>query len=290
MMRIILFLFLLVAFFTGGFQGARWLKANRLWTKEESRQLTEINFQPTQYPIENISFVIAVIGRNNGAWLEKTLQSAFFQNYPNFRVVYVDDASDEGSFELARELIFSQTSPVKTELIRNESPLGTIQSLTKAIQGCKDREIVVVLHGQDRLAHEWVLQRLNQYYANSELWMTYGQYLYDVSYQFGICRHIKNEKPRFSPFFASHLKTFYAKLFRSIREGDLFFSGQGMGAEMSMMVPMLEIAGEHVGYIQDVLYIANKQTESREQLGRVEAQIRSLPSYSPLKNLFEEAE
>ena len=288
MARILLFLFLLVVFFTAGYRGAIELRQNRFFAKVEKGLHSEPSFQPTLFPAENLPFAIAIVGRNNGAWLEKTLQSAFFQNYPNYRIVYVDDCSDDGSFELAKDLIAASEHHAKTALYRNETPEGFLPSLARAVSECKEREIVVVLHGEDRLAHEWVLQRLNQYYANPDLWMTYGQYVYASSYQFGFCRAFQGEDPRRSPFFASHLKTFYAKLFKFIEESDLFFKGQGIGAEMTLMIPLLEIAKEHIGYVPDVLYVATKQSESREQLSRIESHLRSLNSHFPLRSLFSE--
>ena len=234
MHRILLFLFLLAAFFTGGFTGARWLKSHALWKKGETASHTDAPFKPTSFCVENLPFVIAIVGKNNGAWVEKLLLSVSSQNYPNYRIVYIDDASDDGSFELARDLICAQTSSVNISVMRNEEPLGFIKSLARVVRECKDREIVVVLHGEDRLAHEWVLQRLNQYYANPDLWITYGQYLMAPSYQVGICRALReNERPRSAPFFASHLKTFYARLFKMIRETD--FDSQGdVGVEMAI--------------------------------------------------------
>lgn len=284
MVRVFGFLSLLVLFFIGGLEIARWLKNDPFRGKGE--QASEWTFQPTAYPIENLPFVVAMIGRNNGAWLEKSLQSAFFQNYSNYRIVYVDDGSDDGSFELARDLI--STNPSKALLIRNEIMQGVLVGLSQIVQACSDQEIVVVLQGEDRLAHEWVLQRLNQYYANKELWMTYGQYLYENTYQFGRCLAMDQKEPRSAPFCASHLKTFYAKLFRHIREGDLLLANQGVGAEMALMIPMLEMAKGHTAYIPDILCIANKQNEDPELVSRIEAQIKLKNPYSPIQTLFEE--
>src|SRR5690242_9474840 len=107
MNRFFLFLIFLIVGFAGGFGAAKWKSFEFLaenFSKVPKNMQTE-GFRATSYPQQNLPFVIVIIGRNNGAYLEKTLQSIFFQNYENFRILYVDDASDDGSFDLAQELI-----------------------------------------------------------------------------------------------------------------------------------------------------------------------------------------
>ena len=52
------------------------------------------------------------------------------------------------------------------------APTSTVQSTL-----VKDEEIVLVLDGDDCLAHENVLKALNKAYADPDVWMTYGNYL-----------------------------------------------------------------------------------------------------------------
>ena len=89
---------------------------------------------------------------------------------------------------------------------------------------------------------------------------------------------------------SAHLKTFYAKLFRQVRESDFIYSGQFLPAcaELAYMTPMLEMAKEHFHLIEEVLYIHNKQAiykEDRESQMRSEKFIRALDPYSPLTAL-----
>ena len=147
----------------------------QLYADQESVDLDN-GFRPAQYPCQNRSFVIFICGFNNGAFLEKTLRSVFSQVYDNYRLIYIDDASTDGSFELARDCISQSGYSSRATFVHNDQRLGLLANLVRAVQVCKDQEIVILLHGQDWLAHEWVLERLNQYYADPDLWLTYGQY------------------------------------------------------------------------------------------------------------------
>lgn len=209
---------------------------------ETAAETVSLPWTPSLYPLINRPFVVVIVGRNNGAWLEKTLASALKQNYPNYRVVYVDDGSEDHSFSLAEQL--AKESGMQVELLRNEVALGTVVCLDQVVRSCRADEIVVVVGERDWLAHEWVLSRLNQYYANPSLWMAYGQYREYPSYAMGIAR------------FESSLQSFYAHLYQRILPGSVETNAE------SYMLPMLEMAGTHAAFIPDILYIA------RENKGR----------------------
>ena len=167
-------------------------------------------------------------------------------------------------------------------------------NLVRAVQVCKDHEIIVALHDQDWLAHEWVLDRLNRYYADPDLWLTYGQYREFPSYHLGNARNYQQSEwktIRQSPMVSNHLPTFYAALFKRIKESDLFFQGAFLadGGELAMMLPMLEMAQDHFQFIPEVLSISNQRgfcLENRDSTVRCERYTRSLKSYLPLTSLF----
>lgn len=241
------------------FFGAFYLGGTR---KQASAPVTpSAAFIPSSYPKVNHPFVILIVGANNGAWLEKTLHSAFHQNYPNFRIIYIDDASDDGSFDLAKDLIMESSLIDQIVLLQNETRLGLAPNIARAIASCSPHEIVVMLGGEDWLAHEWVLSRLNQYYANPDLWMTYGQAREYPSYAMGLAKPAgENGEPRKQPFFASHLQSFYADLFQRIAPEHLAYPA---AVGLAYMLPMLEMAGSHAALIPEILYIVNKLGQKR---------------------------
>lgn len=281
-------LFFLVLSFGGAFMIAQHLE-------EKPKVVAKIEAKaelPAPFTLENLPFTIVVVGTNNGATLAKTLSSVFSQNYENYRVIYIDDASDDGSYELARDLIYDNGHLGQVTLVKNETRLGGLANMKRAVDTLNEREIVVVLEGEDWLAHEWVLQRLNAYYADPDVWLTYGQYKDFPTYQLGICRPVEGERVRAEPFSSSHLMTFYAGLFKKVREADFLSGGKYLSAcpGMAYMMPMLEMAGAHAKFVSEILYIHNRDAgvrEDREAVLRSEKFIRALDPYAQLFSLFE---
>ena len=288
MRNVTLFFVLLTVVFVGSYVAAR-----RIDTKENEVEIGEATsrFKAAPFTLNNLPFTLVIVGLNNGAYVGKTLSSVFSQNYENYRVVYIDDASDDGSFDLARDLIYDSSQLGQVTLVRNEERLGTLANVFRAVQSCKDEEIVVILQGEDWLAHEWVLQRLNAYYADPDLWLTYGQYRDYPTYELGSCHECKEMNFRLQPFPSTHLKTFYAGLFKKIRESDFISSGKFLqgASDLAYMSPMLEMSRGHSHFIPEILYISNRGAvnvkEDRESQLRCEKFIRALDPYPELAAL-----
>lgn len=280
--------FLFLSIFIGGS-----FAAGRTWQAKRRSHVASSDFDNGFRPVPLVNgyrhFVVIVSGCNNGAFVEKTFESVFAQQYDAYRMIYIDDASADGSYELARDLIYSNEKSRKVSLVRNEHPLGRLANWTRAVHSCKEDEIVVLLDGEDWLAHEWVFANLNRYYADPDLWMTYGQYREFPTFQLGLCRPYKTneiESVRSAPFAASHLKTFYVGLFRKISESDLVFSD---AADLAIMLPMLEMARSHFQFIPDVLYLSNSRVERDDSN---EEAIRRMKPYAEIASWrsLEEAE
>lgn len=289
MKRTLFFLLFLAAVFVGSFAAGRWFDRRTLPAAETVPKQEK---SPCSFTLTNLPFTVVIVGVNNGASLAKTLASVFAQNYENYRVVYIDDASDDGSFDLARDLIYDSDHVGQVTLVQNETRLGILANVCRAVQGLEDREIVVVLHGENWLAHEWVLQRLNAYYANSDLWLSYAQSRDYPTYQLGTCREWKEAAFRNQPFTPSHLNVFYAGLFKKIRESDFISGGKFLTAcsEMAYMIPMFEMAKDHFQFIPEILCINNRQAgykEDREAQLRCEKFVRALDPYPPLLTINE---
>jgi cellulose synthase/poly-beta-1,6-N-acetylglucosamine synthase-like glycosyltransferase len=295
MKKLSIFLFLVFCSFVGGVAVVRCnsLQLTSDKTPTPKAPVVEACFLPTNYPLQNRSFTVIVVGRNNGASVQRTLTSIFTQNYENFRIVYVDDASDDGTFELAQDLIYDMKYLIPTTLTRNEEPLGLLENLSRTIQNCANEEIVVLVDGHDWLAHEWVLQKLNQYYADPDLWITYGQFRNYPTFELGNSQLNQNQGKviRKSSLQGLHLQTFYAALFKKIKPADLMNQGKYFPCPTSLayMAPMLEMGARHFQYIPDTLYIADPKMgapfDLEEEMRQLNS-LRSLPPYDPLQALF----
>lgn len=245
-------------------------------------------------PSSKKSFVILITAHNNALYCEKSLNSALSQNYDHFRIVYIDQESTDGSWEKICHIVASSPHAEKVTLIQSEKLVGSLSNLYDAIHSCQDQEILVILNGNDFLSHEHVLCKLNKIYSKPSIWMTYGNFLDYPSYkQMPIrCKQIPknivfNNSFRSHDIQDMHLKTFYAGLFKQVRKEDLLYKGRFLSMEdtPAYTIPLLEMAGKHASFINDVLYLHTKsQPISSELINH----IKKLPKYSRLKTLSPE--
>jgi len=258
-----IFFFTFLLLFAAGFwSGRTYYKNVRLKTKKECQPIGKKEVFPItcQKP-----FVIVIPSYNNQKWVEKNLGSVLSQEYENYRVVYINDCSSDQTLKMVEQFLQKKDPQKKLELISNFTRKGSLWNLYTAVHQAKDEEIVVTLDGDDWLAHEKVLQRLNQSYQNPDVWLTYGQYMDYPSYQKGLCKpfdpkRLKKEGYRNYPWITSHLRTFYAGLFKKIRFEDFWYRGSfyQMGGDVAFMIPMLEMSGGKFEYIPDILYLYNR--------------------------------
>jgi glycosyltransferase involved in cell wall biosynthesis len=234
---------------------------------------------------------------NNRQWYERNLSSVVAQDYHDFRVIYVDDCSSDGTGELVEQFIADRSSGNLIHLIRNPVRLGALQNLYNTVDICDDDEIVVLLDGDDWFAHNRVLTKVNVVYANPDCWMTYGQYRSWPDSMIGYSREIppdiiETNNFRESEWCSSHLRSFRAWLFKLIKMEDLISpcgAFYQMAWDQAIMFPMLEMSGHRAKFISEVLYIYNAVNPINDckvdrQLQRsLETAIRMQKRYDRLK-------
>ena len=113
-------------------------------------------------------FVFVVPSYNNKEWYKRNLESIFKQTYDNYRVIYIDDYSPDGTGELVEKYIAAIGRQDQVTLIRNEKRIKAMANIYKAIQLCDDNEVIVMLDGDDWLYSLDVLKELNTVYKNKE--------------------------------------------------------------------------------------------------------------------------
>ena len=129
------------------------------------------------FPSDERPMVVVIPSYKNADWYDKNLSSIFAQKYRNYRVVYVDDDSPDNTYELVAKKIQSLGQQHRSKVIKNETRRGALANIYHAIhEYCQDDEIVVLLDGDDWFKHDRVFQTLNETYADTNVWMTYGQY------------------------------------------------------------------------------------------------------------------
>lgn len=250
--------------------------------------------------VEQKPFVIVIPSYNNAFWCERNLRSVFEQKYDNYRVIYIDDCSTDGTADKAQEFVERSGQAYRVTFLRNLSNRGAMANYYHGIRLCADNEIVIALDGDDWLAHEGVLTRLNEIYADPDVWMTYGSSVEYPSYRKSGWarllpdRVIKNNSFREYKWSTSHLKSFYAGLFRGIRLQDLLIDGKfyDTASDLAYMFPLLEMAGKHSRFVKDVLYVYNRSSPLNDDKLRwdrqqqLEKHIRGLAVYASKDSLF----
>src|SRR5439155_169196 len=102
---------------------------------------------------------------------------------------------------------------------------------------------------------------INRVYSNPNIWLTYGQFREYPKGTPGFCCPmptwvVENNAFRDFTHTPSHLRTFYAGLFKRIQKEDLMYEGDffKMDADIATMFPMIEMArGGHFRFIKEVL-------------------------------------
>lgn len=241
------------------------------------------------------SFVIVIPSYNNEKWCQKNIESALSQNYDQFRIIFTDDCSTDNTYARTYEVVKKSGRANKCTLFQNKQRFGALSNLYNMIHSCDDEEIVLTLDGDDWFPDENVLTKLNDIYANEDVWLTYGQYQnYPDEYP-GIAQQIPNHIIKENNFrnhtwCASHLRTFYAWLFKNITKEDFYYQGEfmSMAWDMTIMFPMLEMAGTHSRFINDKLYIYNMDNPINDHKVNQKLQqtldryVRAMPRYSKL--------
>jgi glycosyltransferase involved in cell wall biosynthesis len=215
-----------------------------------------------QNTIEQKHIVVIVPSYNNQHYYKKNLDSIFSQDYDNFRVIYIDDQSQDRTAHLVRSYIEKRDLWHHVTLVENQQRRGALANLYDAIHSCQDSDIVVTVDGDDWLAHPQVLKIINCAYADPNVWITFGQFRFHPDGRKGYCRDIEPHeftRDRRWCHVATHMRTFYAGLFKKIKKEDLMINGRFFEVtwDKAMMAPMLEMANRRWKFIPDIVYVYN---------------------------------
>ena len=249
--------------------------------------------------IEN-HFTIIILSYNNERWVEKNVNSAINQEYNNYTIRFVNDASSDLTGEKAVKLFEKfETNQNKSLIIQHNSEnVRALQNLHSSVYCADPGSIIVALDGDDWIANRYVLQELNETYQDPSVWITAGSYIESVGGKIvrpRITEDYWSGNIRHKDWSFSHLRTFKRELFTSIDEGDMkdhdgsFYK---FTWDRVIMYPMIEMAGpDHFRPINKITYVYNRENplavdrvHRQEQL-RIEAELKSKQPYQRLKDL-----
>jgi len=218
-------------------------------------------FSSVEYDKNLIKIIVPFYNAEN--FIEKSMMSALTQKYEDFKVIFIDDASTDGSWEKLPH------DNEKAICIRNDVNLTALPNIHKAImEYCNPNDIVVLLDGDDWLPNNKVLQYINEFYCKNDCWIMYGQATWSNG-QKGCAYEYTEEEfnhLRKSAFKVSHIRTFRAGLYQKIKEQDFNFSCMKdkdgkwykMTYDVGIMFPIMEMAGYNkIKYNDKSLYVYN---------------------------------
>ena len=207
----------------------------------------------------------------NSRWIEQCLDSIRLQTYPHFRVVIVDDASTDGSYDKTLAWL-KKADDNRFSIIRNKVNVGsTTGGYIKAIDSAKldGEDIIVTVDGDDWLSDNGVFEHLDNVYNSKKALMTYGQFMPVGGEYSQPCAKVPDTATyRKSGLwqgrsYASHLRTFKKKVFDKINRKDFIDPHDKTkyiqaGSDMPLIFGLLEICGnERSVFIDRVMYIYN---------------------------------
>lgn len=244
--------------------------------------------------------VVCIPSYNNALYYEECLKSVFLQKYSNYRVIYIDDASSDNTYKLVVKYVNDNNQEDRVIVLKNSHNMGMLYNHCCMAEFCEGHEIIVSLDGDDKFIDENVLSRINQAYADSDVWATYGQFI-----EIGEKYHqkpraipkdkLKSMSIRKMPFLFMQPRTYYAALFHKIPRKYFMFGGNFYKAagDVAIMMFIMDLSGEHTYFIPEILYCYNNNNPindhkvNRKNQLFCEKTIKLIPPLEPLKELLE---
>lgn len=223
---------------------------------------------------------------NAEPYLARAIQSLQLQQFKEWTCHLLDDASTDGSIEIAL-----QVSDSRFVYHRKENRQYLNKNYHEVISTLDDNDICITVDGDDYLPDSGVFSRINEVYQD-DIWVTWGSCLLTTckgSYVVDQQPLLEPEKLREFPWVPFHLRTWKAFLWKKIKEEDLK-DDEGnwltVAGDLAYMYPMVEMAGiRHSRFLPQINYIynydnplSNHHTNRERQLGNDQL-IRSRPTY-----------
>ncbi len=225
--------------------------------------------------------------------------SAISQEYDNYDIIFVDDASTDKTGQIAGNLVEKWDSTKGSfELTHNSNNLKALENLYNSVYEAKPNTIIVALDGDDWLQNKLVLEHMNQVYLDENIWITAGSYIESIGGRVVRPRVSKGYwegNIRHKEWTFSHLRTFKRELFLNIKKQDMIDKDGNFFKftwDRVIMYPMVEMAGKnHFKPINKIQYVYNRENplavdvvHRQEQL-RIETVLRNKNQYQELEEI-----
>jgi len=202
------------------------------------------------------------------------------QQYSNFEVIYIDDASDDGTGDRVDSHIHNKGYQ-NIRVIHNDYNRKALANIYRIVHQCKDTDLIVILDGDDCFADEHVLTHINGVFSQEDIWAAYAQYM---NVPIEKAQELKMSiigyaRPTPDSMFAqrnfrnnkvwlwSGCRSFYAWFFKLIKFEDFIlpvepYKGKCFptSSDAAYIWPFLELGGRRIKFIEKILLHRNVDT------------------------------
>jgi len=199
-------------------------------------------------------FVFVVPTYNSSKTLKQSLFSVFAQSYHDWKMIVIDDCSDDQTSEHIQGLFELSGNKDKLTLIKNDCKKWEVENTLIGLSHCSDNDVVLRLDLDDFLIDNQALEILNQIYeSNTQLDVVWSahRWFYDDELTF---RNIsgplqKGVDPYEHQWVSSHLKSFRKSLLNDVKDENYrnqygcYFQRIG---DQVFMLPALKKAREYM--------------------------------------------
>ena len=200
--------------------------------------------------------VVCISSDNNKDHFKSCLDSIFSQDYDNYRVIYIDDASTDKTYDLLIRYLDKNNLNEKMILLRNDVKKGALSNHYLMGNLCEEDEIIFPLRAEGKLTTTNTLSRINKAYMDEDVWVTYGNLIEreDRIKRQGLLKHKYHiNLLKKIPFVFQQSKTYYGWLFRNIPKEcfaiDNCFMEQA--ADVVIMTYLIELSRDHTYFISE---------------------------------------
>lgn len=227
-------------------------------------------------------------------YIERCLESIRNQTFTDFTCYITHDMSTDKSVEIVKKFITHDDRFILFDNYQKKLyQTGNFDTTIRNNKNINDNDICVEVDGDDYLPDNGVFERINNIYNDQNIWIANGSFIYSNG-SFGFAKKQENfNNLRNSRFTASHIRTWRAFLWRSIKEEDLrddegnYWQWSG---DVCFMFPMLEMAQEeHYKFMTEINYIYNGDNpinEHKIDMNMVTDHATRIRSKSPYKKLI----
>ena len=222
----------------------------------------------------NNKFKFIVPSYNNEKFVEYNLASILNQTYSNWEVLYIDDASTDNTFEVAKAIVEGDN---RFKMMKREKNMGATYNYFFELEKylTNDEDIVLHLDGDDWLYDDNVLDSLNNLYNEKEYWMTYGKVVCYPSGELGNPHNtpypdyvIENKLFRKDLWRASHFRTYKTFLYKTLNKKELFSDIDGKlfwhATDLAFQFAYMEMCKkDKIGVVDFITYVYNQSKDNQ---------------------------